>query len=140
MVNVDGNHQIVVQQYMVAWQMVFGEIDTPLKDVGIHGASMAFELTGNYLNPVTTAESVVKTHRLQRFRLIMEHTMEGSRFAGIDARNRCQSTPNIIPLRFAISLCLVKLIGTFHTLLFNIRRLMGDSDTKIKGLQTGSTS
>ena len=47
--------------------MVPGEIDTPLKDVGIHGASIAFELTGDYLDPVTTAESVVKTHRLQRF-------------------------------------------------------------------------
>jgi len=46
--------------------MVFGEIDAPLKDVSVHGAGMAFELPGDYLHPVTPAESVMKTYGLRR--------------------------------------------------------------------------
>ena len=57
---------MVIQQDMMAGQMVFGEIDAPLEDIGVYGAGMAFELAGDYLHPVATAESVVKTHRLQR--------------------------------------------------------------------------
>ena len=51
---------------MMAGQMVFGEIDAPLEDIGVYGAGMAFELAGDYLHTVAAAESVVKTHRLQR--------------------------------------------------------------------------
>ena len=69
--HVDGNHHMVVQQDMMARQMVLGEIDAPLKYISVHGAGMAFELAGDYLHPVATAESVVKTHRLQRSGLIM---------------------------------------------------------------------
>jgi len=58
--------------------MVFGEIDAPLKDISVHGAGMAFELAGDYLHPVAPAESVMKTHRLQRSGLIMEHALESS--------------------------------------------------------------
>ena len=46
--------------------MVFGEIDAPLTDISVHGAGMAFELAGDYLHPVAPAESVMKTHWLQR--------------------------------------------------------------------------
>ena len=66
LVHVDGNHQIVIQQDMVARQMVFGKINAPLEDIGVHGAGMAFELAGDYLHPATPAESVMKTHWLQR--------------------------------------------------------------------------
>jgi len=46
--------------------MVFGKINAPLEDIGVHGAGMAFELAGDHLHPIATAESVMKTHRLQR--------------------------------------------------------------------------
>ena len=51
---------------MVARQMVFGKINAPLEDIGVHGAGMAFELAGDNLHPIAPAESVMKTHRLQR--------------------------------------------------------------------------
>ena len=69
---------MVVQQYMMAGQMIFREISAPLEDVGIHGAGVAFKLAGYYLHSVAPAESVVKTHWLQRSGLIMEHVLEGS--------------------------------------------------------------
>ncbi len=78
LVHVDGNHHMVVQQDMMARQMVFGEIDAPLEHVSVHGAGMAFELAGDNLHPVAPAESVVKTHRLQRSGLIMEHALESN--------------------------------------------------------------
>ena len=62
--HVDGNHHMVVQQDMMARQMVFGEIDAPLKYIGVHGAGMPFELAGDDLHFVASAESVVKTHWL----------------------------------------------------------------------------
>ena len=60
--------------------MVFGEIDAPLEDVGIHGAGGTLVLAGDNLHPVATAESVVETHALQ-----------GICLAGAGARNGCQS-------------------------------------------------
>ena len=57
---------MVIQQDMMAGQMVFGEIDAPLEDIGVYGAGMAFELAGDYLHPVAPAESVIKTYGLQR--------------------------------------------------------------------------
>ena len=66
LVNVDSNHQVIVQQDVMARQMVLGEINAPLEYVSVYGAGMAFELAGDYLHPVAAAESVVKTHRLQR--------------------------------------------------------------------------
>ena len=62
--HVDGNHHMVVQQDMMARQMVFGKIDASLEDIGVHGAGMALELAGDNLHPVAPAESVVKTHWL----------------------------------------------------------------------------
>ena len=56
---------MVIQQDMMAGQMVLGEIDAPLDNISVHGAGMAFEFAGDYLHPVATAESVVKTYRLQ---------------------------------------------------------------------------
>ena len=55
---------MVIQQYMMARQMVFGEIDAPLEDISVHSSSVAFELAGDDLNLVAPAESVVKTHWL----------------------------------------------------------------------------
>ena len=55
---------MVIQQDMMARQMVFGEIDAPLKYIGVHGAGMPFELAGDDLHFVASAESVVKTHWL----------------------------------------------------------------------------
>ena len=55
---------MVIQQDMMARQMVFREIDAPLEDISIHGASMAFKLAGYDLNFVAPAESVMKTHWL----------------------------------------------------------------------------
>ena len=69
---------MVVQQDMMARQMVFGKIDASLEDIGVHGAGMALELAGDNLHPVAPAESVVKTHWLQPSGLIMEHALEGS--------------------------------------------------------------
>ena len=66
LIHVDGNHHVVIKQDVMARQMVFREIDTPLEDISIHGAGMAFELAGDNLHPIAPAESVVKTHRLQR--------------------------------------------------------------------------
>jgi len=57
---------MVIQQDMMARQMVFGEIAAPLEHVSVHGAGVAFELAGDYLHPVAPAESVMKTHWLQR--------------------------------------------------------------------------
>jgi len=57
---------MVIQQGMMARQMVFGEIDAPLEDISVHGAGMTFELAGDYLHLVAPAESVMKTHWLQR--------------------------------------------------------------------------
>ena len=59
--------------------MVFREIDTPLEDISIHGAGMAFELAGDNLHPIAPAESVVKTH-----------AMEGIGLAGVGVINGCQ--------------------------------------------------
>ena len=64
LVHVDGNHHMVVEQDVMARQMVFGEIDAPLKYIGVHGAGMPFELAGDDLHFVASAESVVKTHWL----------------------------------------------------------------------------
>ena len=64
MVNVDSDHQAVVQQHMMAGQMVVTEIDAPLEHVGVHGARCAFMLAGDYLHPVAPAESVVETYWL----------------------------------------------------------------------------
>jgi len=80
LVHVDGNHQMVVQQDVMAGQMVFGEINAPLEDVGIHGAGSTLVLAGDNLHPVAAAESVVETHALQ-----------GIGLAGAGARNGCQS-------------------------------------------------
>ncbi len=60
---------MVVQQDVMAGQMVFGEINAPLEDVGIHGAGSTFVLTGDNLHPVAAAESVVETHALNRMGL-----------------------------------------------------------------------
>jgi len=57
---------MVIKQDVMARQMVFGGIGAPLKDISVHGAGMAFELAGDNLHPIAPAESVVKTHRLQR--------------------------------------------------------------------------
>ena len=64
LVNVDSNHQAVVQQHMMAGQMVVREIDAPLEHVGVHGARCAFMLAGDYLHPVAPAESVVEPYWL----------------------------------------------------------------------------
>ena len=68
--------------------MVFGEIDAPLEDVGIHGAGGTLVLAGDNLHPVAAAESVVETHALQ-----------GICLAGAGARNGCQSVPYRVPYR-----------------------------------------
>ncbi len=75
---------MVVQQHMMAGQMVFREIDAPLKDISVHGAGMAFELAGDYLHPVAPAESVVETHALQAIGL-----------ARVGAINGCQFVPQL---------------------------------------------
>ena len=62
--HVDGNHHMVVQQDMMARQMVPGEIDAPLKDISVHGAGMAFELAGDNFDLVAPAKAVVTTHWL----------------------------------------------------------------------------
>ena len=77
---------MVIKQDVMARQMVFREIDTPLEDISIHGAGMAFELAGDNLHPIAPAESVVKTHAL-----------EGIGLAGVGARNDCQSLPYGVP-------------------------------------------
>ena len=82
MVNVDSNHQLVVQQHMMAGQMVFREIDAPLERVSVHGAGGTLVLAGDNLHPVAAAESVVETHALQ-----------GIGLAGAGARNGCQCWP-----------------------------------------------
>ena len=60
------NHQAVIQQHMMARQMIFREVDAPLENVGIHGTGLAFKFARDDLHPVASAKSVVKTHRLQR--------------------------------------------------------------------------
>ena len=73
---------MVVQQDMMARQMVFGKIDTPLEDISVHGAGGTLVLAGDNLHPVAAAESVVETHALQ-----------GIGLAGARARNGCQCWP-----------------------------------------------
>ena len=90
---------MVIKQDVMARQMVFREIDTPLEDISIHGAGMAFELAGDNLHPIAPAESVVKTH-----------AMEGIGLAGVGAINGCQFVDNIVDKRVCISCCLVELI------------------------------
>ena len=70
---------MVVQQHMMAWQMVFRKINAPLEHVGAHGGGCALMLAGDYLHPVAATESVVETHALERMRL-----------AGTGAINACQ--------------------------------------------------
>ena len=55
---------MVIKQDVMTRQMVFREIDTSLEDISIYGAGMAFELAGDDLHFVASAESVVKTHWL----------------------------------------------------------------------------
>ena len=94
---------MVIQQDMVARQMVFGKINAPLEDIGVHGAGMAFELAGDDLHPIAPAESVVKTHAL-----------EGIGLAGVGAINGCQSVAQNVAQRVWVSCCLVERIGTFQ--------------------------
>ena len=61
---------MVVQQYMMAGQMVFGEIDAPLEHVSVHGAGSTFVLAGDNLHPVAAAESVEETHALEGIGLV----------------------------------------------------------------------
>ena len=82
LVHVDGNHQMVIQQDMMARQMVFGKIDAPLEDISVHGAGGSLVLAGDDLHPVAAAESVVETH-----------TLQGIGLAGAGARNGCQCWP-----------------------------------------------
>ena len=51
---------MVVQQHMMAGQMVGREIDAPLEHVGVYGARCAFMLAGDYLHSVARAEPVVE--------------------------------------------------------------------------------
>ena len=78
---------------MMARQVVFGEINAPLEDVGIHGAGGTFVLAGDNLHPVAAAESVVETNALQ-----------GIGLAGAGARNGCQSAGQNghMPLEWAV--------------------------------------
>ena len=62
LVYVDGNHHMVVQQDMMARQMVLWEIDAPLKNISVHGAGMALELAGDNFHLVAPAKAVVTTH------------------------------------------------------------------------------
>ena len=55
---------MVIQQDMMARQMVFGKIDAPLEDISVHGAGGTLVLAGDDLHPVAAAESVMKPHRL----------------------------------------------------------------------------
>ena len=64
LVNVDSNHQMVVQQHVMTRQMIFREINAPLEHVGVHGAGFAFMLAGNNPHPVAADESIVETHLL----------------------------------------------------------------------------
>jgi hypothetical protein len=61
---------MVVQQHMMAGQMVFGEIDAPLEHVSVHGAGSTFVLAGDNLHLVAAAESVVETHALEGIGLV----------------------------------------------------------------------
>jgi hypothetical protein len=61
---------MVVQQHMMAGQMVFGEIDAQLEHVSVHGAGSTFVLAGDNLHPVAAAESVVETHALEGIGLV----------------------------------------------------------------------
>ena len=70
---------MVIQQDMMARQMVFGKIDAPLEDISVHGAGGTLVLAGDDLHPVAAAESVVETH-----------TLQGIGLAGAGARNGCQ--------------------------------------------------
>ncbi len=62
MAHVDGNHQMVIQQDVMAGQMVFGEIGASLEHIGVHGSGVAFKLARDDLYSVASAEAVVKTH------------------------------------------------------------------------------
>jgi len=48
----------------MAEQIVFGEINASLEDVGIHGAGSTLVLAGDNLHPVAAAEAVVETYWL----------------------------------------------------------------------------
>ena len=85
MVRVDGNHQIVVQQHMMARRMVVRKIDAPLEHIGVHGSGRTFMLAGDYLHPIATAESVVETHALERMGL-----------AGAGTRNACHKVAKLL--------------------------------------------
>ena len=61
---------MVVQQHMMAGQMVVREIDAPLEHICIHGAGRAFVLAGDNLHPVAAAESIVETHALEGIGLV----------------------------------------------------------------------
>ena len=76
---------MVIQQDMMARQVVFGEINAPLEDVGIHGAGGTFVLAGDNLHPVAAAESVVETHALERMGL-----------AGTGTRNACHKVAELL--------------------------------------------
>ena len=73
---------MAIQQDMMAGQMIFGEIDTPLEHVSVHGAGSTLVLAGDNLHPVAAAESVVEAHALL-----------GIGLAGARARNGCQCWP-----------------------------------------------
>ena len=51
---------------MVAGRVVVREIDALLEHIGVHGAGGTLMLAGDNLHPIAPAESVMKTHRLQR--------------------------------------------------------------------------
>ena len=77
---------MVVQQHMMAGQMVFRKINAPLEHVGAHGGGCALMLAGDYLHPVAATESVVETH-----------APEGIDLAGAGARNGCQPVLHVVP-------------------------------------------
>ena len=81
---------MVVKQHMVAGRVVFREINAPLEHIGVYGAGCTLMLTGDYLHPVASAESVVETHAL-----------EGIGLADASARNGCQSVPHGVPQTLA---------------------------------------
>ena len=85
MVNVDGNHQMVVQQHVMAGRMVFRKIDTPLEHIGVHGSGRALMLSGDNLHPVAPAESVMETHALERIGM-----------AGAGARKACHKVAELL--------------------------------------------
>mgnify|MGYP000969831266 FL=1 len=65
-VNVDSNDQMVIQQHMLAKTIVFGEIDSPMEGIGIGCTGLSFKLSGDNLNSVALAGSVVQIRVLER--------------------------------------------------------------------------